>query len=210
MTGLGVRRFAALGDSLSAGAEGDTAIPWPELASRALATGGAEPAFRNFAVAGATSADVVIWQLQQAVEFDPDLISLICGASDVLLFGGTDPEAFAAVFDLIVDWLRRRLPHALIVTATYPRVDFPLPLREQTGAWLGSGLETINTTIREIAARRGVTCLDWDGHPGISDRENFVDDRFHPSAEGHRRLAAAFVEVLTAADGPCGHGGDTE
>ena len=167
MSGLCFRRFAALGDSLSAGAEGDTAVPWPEHAARALASGGAELEFRNFAAAGATSTDVAIWQLQQALEFRPDLISLICGANDVLLSVRPDPVVFTAVFDGIVDSLRRRLPQALIVTATYPRIDSLLPVRERTSARIESGMDAINAAIREIAARRGLTCLEWAG-PRVS------------------------------------------
>ena len=197
MSGLRFRRFAALGDSLSAGAEGDAAVPWPEHAARALA-GDGELAFRNFAAAGATSTDVAIWQLQQAVEFRPDLISVICGANDVLLSVRPDPEVFTAVFDGIVDSLRRRLPDALIVTATYPRIASLLPLRERTGARIERGIEAINVAIREIARRRGLVCLEWAGHPGVEDAENFARDRFHPSAEGHLRAAAAFTEGLAA------------
>ncbi|HEX2161184.1 MAG TPA: SGNH/GDSL hydrolase family protein [Thermoleophilaceae bacterium] len=208
MNGLRLRRFAALGDSLSAGGEGDPSTPWPERAARMLAGDGGELAFRNFAVAGATSTDVAIWQLQQAVEFRPDLISLICGANDVLLSVRPDPEVFTAVFDGIVDSLRRRLPEASIVTATYPRIGSLLPLRERTSARIEGGIEAINAAIREIAARRGLTCLEWAGHPGVDDPGNFAHDQFHPSAEGHRRAAAAFVEGLSAVLGPCVPGGD--
>jgi phosphatidylinositol alpha 1,6-mannosyltransferase len=193
------RRFAALGDSLSAGAEGDTSLPWPEHASRVLAGDGPEIAFRNFSVAGATSTDVAIWQLQQAVEFRPDLVSVICGANDVLLSVRPDPEVFTAVFDGIVDSLRQRLPRALIVTATYPRLGSLLPVRERTGARIASGIDAVNAAVREIASRHGLICLEWSGHAGVNDPENFADDQFHPSAEGHRRAAAAFVEGLTEA-----------
>jgi lysophospholipase L1-like esterase len=196
VSGPRFRRFAALGDSLSAGAEGDSATPWPELAGQALAGGDDGLAFRNFAAAGATSTDVAIWQLQQAVEFRPDLISLICGANDVLLSVRPDPEVFTAVFDGIVDSLRRRLPHALIVTATYPRIASMLPLRERTGARIERGIEGVNDAIREIARRRDLICLEWAGHPGVDDPQNFAQDRFHPSVEGHRRAAAAFAEGL--------------
>lgn len=199
-----IRRFAALGDSLSAGAEGDTAAPWPEHAVRALAAEwGSEVAFRNFAAAGATSTDVAIWQLQHAVEFRPDLVSVICGANDVLLSVRPDPEVFTAVFDGIVDSLRRRLPNALIVTATYPRIDSLLPLRERTSARIESGIEAVNAAVREVAARRRLTCLEWADHPGVYDVANFGSDRFHPSAAGHRQAATAFVEGLMAALGPC-------
>jgi lysophospholipase L1-like esterase len=203
-----LRRFAAIGDSLSAGAEGDPGVPWPELAAHALALEGEKLAFRNFAVAGATSTDVAIWQLQHAVEFRPDLLSVICGANDVLLSVRPDPELFTAVFDGIVDSLRRRLPETSIVTATYPQIGSLLPLRERTGARITSGIEAINGAIREVAARRDLICLEWEGHPGVEDPGNFADDRFHPSAEGHERAAAAFVEGLTAALGPRVPGGE--
>jgi phosphatidylinositol alpha 1,6-mannosyltransferase len=196
---LRFRRFAALGDSLSAGAEGDTSLPWPDYAARILAGDGPELGFHNFSVAGATSTDVAIWQLQQAVEFRPDLVSVICGANDVLLSVRPDPEVFTAVFDGIVDSLRRRLPHALIVTATYPRLGSLLPVRERTGARIASGIDAVNAAVREIANRHGLICLDWSGHAGVNDPENFADDQFHPSAEGHRRAATAFVEGLAEA-----------
>jgi phosphatidylinositol alpha 1,6-mannosyltransferase len=198
---LQFRRFAALGDSLSAGAEGDTALPWPEHAARVLAWEGREIAFQNFSVAGATAADVAIWQLQQAVEFRPDLVSVICGANDVLLSVRPDPEVFTAVFDGIVDSLQQRLPRALIVTATYPRLGTLLPVRARTGARIESGIDAVNAAIREIATRRGLVCLEWSGHAGVNDPQNFANDQFHPSAEGHRRAAAAFVEGLADALG---------
>jgi len=208
VSGPRFRRFAALGDSFSAGAHGDPGVPWPELAAPALRSDGRALALRNFAVAGATSTDVAIWQLQQAVEFRADLISVICGANDVLLSVRPDPEVFTAVFDGIVDSLRRRLPGASIVTATYPRIGSLLPLRERTSARIEVGIEAINGAIREIAARRDLICLEWAGHPGVDDPQNFAQDQFHPSAEGHRRAAAAFVEGVTAALGPAIPGKD--
>lgn len=192
------RRFAVLGDSLSAGVAGDLATPWPELATRRLAAGGREPVLRNFAAAGATSTDVAIWQLQRAVDFRPDLVAVICGANDVLLSVRPDPEAFAAVFDGIADSLRQRLPRALVVTATYPRIASRLPVRERTGARIESGIDAVNAAIRAVAARRRLVCLEWAGHAGVDDPRNFADDRFHPSAEGHEHAATAFVDGLVA------------
>ena len=193
-------RFAVLGDSLSAGADGDAGRPWPELAARQLA-GDGKLALRNFAAVGATSTDVAIWQLQRVTEFRPDLVSVICGANDVLLSVRPDPAVFAAVFDGIADSLRTRLPSATVVTATYPRVATMLPVRERTGARIDGGIEAINDAIRTIAERRGLICLEWAGHAGIGDPENFAADRLHPSGLGHRHAAAAFVEGLSEALG---------
>lgn len=200
MSGPPFRRFAVLGDSLSAGAEGATATPWPELAARQLA-GGGRLAVRSFAAAGATSTDVAIWQLQEAIEFRPDLVSVICGANDVLLSVRPDPDAFAAVFDGIAATLAARLPDAAIVTATYPRVASMLPLRERTEARIAGGIMAVNAAIRAVAARRRLICLEWAGHAGIGDPDNFADDGLHPSALGHRRAADAFAGGVAEALG---------
>jgi phosphatidylinositol alpha 1,6-mannosyltransferase len=200
VSGPRFHRFAALGDSLSAGADGDSAMPWPELAARELGADG-KLVLRNFATAGATSTDVAIWQLQQAIDMRPDLVSVICGANDVLLSVRPDPDVFTAVFDGIAESLRTRLPEATIVTATYPRVATMLPVRERTGARIDAGIAAVNSAIRTVAARRRMICLEWADHGGIDESENFAADRFHPSVAGHRHVARAFVDGVRAAAG---------
>ena len=112
-----------------------------------------------------------------------------------------DPDVFTAVLDGIADSLRTRLPNATVVTATYPRVASMLPVRERTEARIDSGIEAINRAIRTVAARRNLVCLEWAGHSGVDDPENFAADRLHPSSLGHRRAAAAFVAGLAEALG---------
>jgi hypothetical protein len=193
MTGTRFRRFAALGDTFSAGVEGDLSMPWPDHAARALAGDRGELAYRNFATAGATSIDVAILQLPPTAEFGPDLISVICGAND-LLAARLDPEVFAAVFDGIVDSLRRRLPGALIVTATYPGIASLLgPLREPTGVPIERAVETVNVAIRRIASHRGLVCLDLAGDPHVRTPPGVARQQFHSSAEAHRHVGAAFA-----------------
>lgn len=192
------RRFAALGDSFSAGVEGDLSVPWPDHAARALAGDRGELAYRNFAAAGATSIDVAILQLQPAAEFGPDLVSVVCGADDALSVR-LDPKVFAAVFDGIVDSLRRRLPGALIVTATYPRIASLLgPPREPAGVPIECAIETVNSAILEIASRRGLVCLDWAGDPSVGLPQGLGRQRFRSSAEDHRRVGGAFAAGVTA------------
>mgnify|MGYP000999585203 CR=1 FL=1 len=59
-------------------------------------------------------------------------------------------------------------------------------------------------SIRKLVERGAILAAGAD----LVDAD-LADDRFHPSAEGHRRAAAAFVEGLTAAVGPCVPGKDT-
>lgn len=195
-------RFVAIGDSFSAGFEGDDAEPWPDRVARELAREGALATFGNLAVAGATSTDVAVGQLDDAIELGPNLVSAICGANDVLLSVRPDPESFERAFDGILATLSRRLPGVRVVTATYPPLATLFPLRERTQQRVESGLNAVNAAIRDCAERNGALLLEWSTHPGIDDRENFAPDGLHPSPIGHRRAADAFVEALRAELGP--------
>ncbi|MEX1142495.1 MAG: SGNH/GDSL hydrolase family protein [Thermoleophilaceae bacterium] len=191
-----------MGDSLSAGIDGDTAEPWPDRVARALAAEDGDLAFRNLARTGATSTDVAIWQLQEAIEHRPDLVSVVCGGNDVLLSVRPDPDMFAAVLDEILATLRRRVPDARVVTATYPRLATMLPLRERTERRVEAGVEAVNAHIRRLAAQHGATCLEWAGHAGVDDPDNFASDGLHPSAAGHARASEAFLAALRDIAGP--------
>lgn len=195
-------RFVAIGDSLSAGFEGDTAEPWPDRVARALRRSGPVAAFANLAVAGATSTDVAAAQLDAAIELRPDLVSAICGANDVLLSVRPDPEGFEQVFDGMLATLACRVPGARVVTATYPPLATLFELRQRTLERVEAGMKAVNAAIRDCAARHGAIVLEWSIHPGIDDRENFASDGLHPSPIGHRRAAAAFLEGLRAELGP--------
>ena len=43
---------------------------------------------------------------------------------------------------------------------------------------------------------QGVALLDSFDHPAANERGTYAADGFHPSAEGHRRAAAAFLRAL--------------
>ena len=42
----------------------------------------------------------------------------------------------------------------------------------------------------------GVIVIEAAGHPGAGDRDNFADDGFHASEDGHKRIAAGVVNEL--------------
>ena len=69
--------YVALGDSFTSGLV-DGESRWPDQVARAL---GPEVRYVNLAWVGATSEDVERVQLARALELDPDLITLICGAN---------------------------------------------------------------------------------------------------------------------------------
>lgn len=193
-----LRRYVALGDSLSAGVDGDT--PWPDLAAAELRRDAPELRFRNFARVGVTSALVASDQLPGALALRPDLVSLVCGANDVLLSVRPDERAFGRALAAMLARSGHAAPGALVVTATYPPVA-PGWLGPRTQRRIVDGMLRFNESIRAAAAARGALCLDWQDRDEAAAEQNLARDGFHPSPHGHRLAAGAFVAAVGAALG---------
>src|SRR5688500_13573076 len=94
--------------------------------------------------------------------------------------------------------LRREAPAAEVVTATYPDISRFLDLRPRTRARVEKGMRRFNAACRMVAEAHGVDLLEGFDSPEARQRDTYADDGFHPSPEGHRRAAAAFLRALRA------------
>ncbi len=182
--------YVALGDSFTAGLEPGQPR-WPDELARQL--GGK---YVNLAEVGATSEHVEREQLERALELEPDVVTLVCGANDVLFSTRPDPDAYAARLSRMFSRLRRELPQVQIVTATYPDISRFLELRPRTRARVEEGLNHFNAALRRVARRHDVVLMESFDHPAASERETYAADGFHPSAEGHRQAAREFLRAL--------------
>jgi phosphatidylinositol alpha 1,6-mannosyltransferase len=182
--------FVAIGDSFTAGVEPD-GPPFADLVAARLRGW----RYANLAVAGARAGDVRTGQLDFALALGPQLVSVICGANDVVRTTRPDVARFAADYDEILGRLRTALPDAAIVTATYPEAEF-LALRPRTRERVTRGLGEVNAIVRRSAARHGAVCLEFAAHPARGERSNYAADGFHPSAAGHRDAARSFAGCL--------------
>ena len=182
--------YVALGDSFTAGVEPGQPR-WPDELARQL--GGR---YVNLAEVGATSEHVEQDQLERALQLQPDVVTLVCGANDVLFNTRPDPDAYAARLSRMFARLRRELPHAQIVTATYPEIGRFLALRPRTRARVEEGMELFNAAVRKVARRHDVVLMESFDHPAANVRETYADDGFHPSAEGHRQAAREFLRAI--------------
>lgn len=182
--------YVAMGDSFTAGTD-PSAPRWPDELARSL--GGS---YVNLAVVGATSEHVELEQLERALVLRPDVVTLVCGANDVLLCTRPDADAYAARLSRMFARLRRELPDVMIVTATYPDITRYLQLRPRSRSRVERGMELFNAACRKVARRHGVVVLEGFDHPATRQRSTFADDGFHPSEEGHRAAARAFLRAL--------------
>ena len=187
------RTYVALGDSFSAGIGEPGEVPWPEAVARNM---GSDTALHNLAAEGATSEHVLAEQLPRALHLRPDLVSVVCGANDVLLHVRPDVDATARRIDRILAELCAAAP--TVVCATYPEAGRHLEMRPRTRRRVTRGLERVNAAIRAAAERHGAVCLEWEGRDREADRGHYAADGLHPSARGHRRAAEDFTRTLEA------------
>jgi lysophospholipase L1-like esterase len=192
-----VSTYVALGDSFTAGRESIPAERWADRLAGALREVNPELVYANFAVDGASS-EAVLEQLPAAIELRPDLITVICGANDVLLTSRPDIEGYERRFSQILERLREAAPEAAILTATAPESWHFMELRPRTKARLVKALSDLNGVTRTVAARHRVPCLNVASHPGLTDRRNFSADGLHPSARGHERATQEIALSLRA------------
>jgi lysophospholipase L1-like esterase len=184
--------YVALGDSFTAGLEPGQPR-WADEVARQL---GPDTRYENLAWVGATSKDVEERQLARALELRPHIVTLVCGANDVLESVRPDPTAYGQRLSRMFDRLKREAPEAAVVTATYPDLSQFLDLRPRTRARVEKGMRLFNDACRAVARRHDVALLDGFEHPAARERDTFADDGFHPSEEGHRRAAMEFLRAL--------------
>jgi lysophospholipase L1-like esterase len=192
-----VSTYVALGDSFTAGRESADGERWADQLAAALRAVNSGLVYRNLAVDGASSADV-LEQVPAAIALRPDLVTVICGANDVLLTSRPDVEGYERRFAEILERLRESNPEAAILTATAPESWHFMELRPRTKARLVKALSDLNAATRSVAARHRVPCLNVAGHPGLTDRANFSADGLHPSAIGHERATHEIALSLRA------------
>jgi lysophospholipase L1-like esterase len=189
--------YVALGDSFTAGTGCRPGERWPDRLAAGLRVRNPGLTYRNLAQEGASS-EAVLDQVGPALQLEPDLVTVICGANDVLLTVRPDIDGYRRRLAQILDRLRSALPGVAILTATSPQGWRFLELGPRTRARVEGGLSRVNEATREIAVGRGIPCLDVVDHPGLEDAANFAADGLHPSPAGHARAAREFAAALRA------------
>ncbi|HEY8465563.1 MAG TPA: SGNH/GDSL hydrolase family protein [Solirubrobacterales bacterium] len=187
-----ISSYVALGDSFTAGTGCDPGLCWADRLAKALP---GRVAYRNLAVHGATSTQVRE-QVGQALQLEPDLVTVVCGTNDVLFTNNVDVLTYSRNFGGILRMLQRVLPGVRILTATAPeRWDF-LKIGPRTRAKLEQNIKRINQATRSLAAAHNVAVLEVADNEGLSDPENFSPDGLHPSPLGHAKAALGFAALL--------------
>jgi lysophospholipase L1-like esterase len=190
-------RYAALGDSNAAGdRHAGPGVRWPDLLADELGRTAGHVEYRNLAVYGVKTADVAADQLPAALSLRPHLITLVCGINDVLMPPRPAIDEYARVLAQMLDDAHAAVPGVRIVTATIPDLTRYVAYRPRSRARISDGFSRLADATRAIAAERDVGCVDLAAHEALHVRSSFGPDGYHPSPEGHRAMARAFLELV--------------
>ena len=197
-------RYMAMGDSLTAGYG---AIPATEGFVYLLYRTGVfdtvpNTLFCNAGVPGATSSDVLAYQVPQAIrDFRPGVITLTVGGNDLVrIMDGADPAAVLHDFqnNLVQIFMALRSAPELQNTKIYVGNLYSIPEIPAS--------ETIvpifNQVVAGVAANFGVPVADvysaFQGKNGLLLVERHGADplQIHPTNAGYRVMAKAFEDVI--------------
>ena len=199
--------IVVLGDSSAAGMGADAAheTVGAIIASGVAALTGRRVRLTNRAVVGAESSDLER-QLANALEdvMRPDVVLIMVGANDVT----HRIERTAAVRALEQTVRRIRALGSEVVVGTCPDLGTIQPIRQPLRSLMkrwSRDLAAAQTVAVVEAGGRTVSLGDLIGPEfDESPHEMFSKDRFHPSAAGYARAAAALLPSVCAALGVWG------
>jgi len=189
-------RYVAVGDSLSEGLEDarpdGTYRGWADrlaeqLAGRAYDEGRSFE-YANLAVRGRLMADIAVRQVDEALELDPDLVSIWGGGNDCLR-PRADIDAVSALLEDAVRRVRATGADVLMSTTTYVKGAPLVSLAHAKAAELTANIYT-------IAAKHDCYVTDVWGLRALRDWRMWADDRIHMSALGHRLVAKRAYAAL--------------
>ena len=215
-------RYMALGDSLAAGY---LALPVTKgyvyrLYDTAAFDAVSHTLFCNAAVPGATSRDVLMHQVPQALirdgGFDPNYVTLTVGGNDllsILHYIQTNPDPATVVpfatqvitqygtnLGAILFQLRTGLPQVKVFVANQyalPEIEARVPLAAQMIAFF-------NDVVNQVVGQFPTNVYVVDVHSAFLGRRNLLlgekpgvsPFEIHPTNKGYQVMARAFAEVI--------------
>ncbi len=157
--------------------------------------------FNNLGKSGNTVYEMIDLQLEDAVNLEPDLITIWAGGNDFIdiMKERMTYSSFDEQLNFLVFSLRDFLPNTEIIIANLPDLsELPefdnLPHSDVLRA--EQLIIDMNSAISEVAESYGAELVDFYESAFISDRDNLSDDDFHPSNSGYRIMADLFMDCI--------------
>lgn len=188
-------RIAVLGDSLALGtgasrADGGFIFP----AFRRLLQQRPGSRLDNFAIGGATAADVLRLQVQRLAGTPYDIAIVCAGANDVVRL--TPLRDFTRTYEALLERIRSLAPRARLVCCGVPDVGAS-PIFSSGHASIEQASARDNAAVRTAASQARGAFVDLYGRSrAMHDPRLLSSDRFHPSDRGYARFSDALGEII--------------
>lgn len=215
--------YVAVGasETVGYGADNPSTEAWPRVLLRTALP--PSTVFDDLGIAGATVKDALAQEVPAAVAKKPDLVTVWLNVNDMLSF--IKPATYQQQLDDLVKQLRRggatkvlvanvppldRLPSFLACKPNPPAGAPPCPSPALAFVPIQAVVtlvDNFNTAIATVVRQEGAVLVDLHA-AGLAARAAGTEgsligkDGFHPSTAGHKAVAAAFAQALSASGGP--------
>ena len=152
----------------------------------------------NLGVSGSTLGQALQEQLGPAVDAQPDVVTVWMAVND--LNAGVPLEQYAAQLDTLLGGLEST--HARVLVGNVPDLSALAAYHGLDAAQVTAEVNRWNVVIADTTARHGDTLVDLYAHwQEIAEHPEYLSaDGFHPSSDGYKALAEAFMSAYEAGD----------
>ena len=192
------RRYVTIGDSVTEGlgdpVEGYPDMAWAEAIAQAFKQLHPDFAFLNLGKRYLTARQVRETQLQPALDFEPDVATVLAGGND--LGDPFDPEGIERELDTMVADLIDT--GATVSTFSMPDVVRCGRYPKQMAEVLGPRIAIHREISVRIAERYDTVFFDYFNHPMSADPSVVSDDLLHPNMRGQAILTELVLQGLAS------------
>lgn len=188
------KRFVAIGDSFTEGigdeVEGIALKSWVDHFVQLCEK---DIEYANFAKRGLVTEEIRLQQLEKALTFNLDLVSLIAGANDVLK-GRWNHDAYKNDMEFMIDTLSKA--GADIIIANLPDFTVRLPFASEKKQEIKEQLLEANEVIHSLSREYKLHHVDFWNHHLVNDNTLWSKDLIHPNSKGYVKVAELIFSSL--------------
>jgi lysophospholipase L1-like esterase len=188
------KRFVAIGDSFTEGigdeVEGIALKSWVDHFVQLCEK---DIEYANFAKRGLVTEEIRLQLLEKALTFNPDLVSLIAGANDVLK-GRWNHDAYKNDMEFMIDTLSKA--GADIIIANLPDFTVRLPFASEKKQEIKEQLLEANEVIHSLSREYKLHHVDFWNHHLVNDNTLWSKDLIHPNSKGYVKVAELIFSSL--------------
>jgi lysophospholipase L1-like esterase len=189
--------FVAIGDSFTEGI-GDSVDGFAKLGAvdriaAALRQSSPDLRYTNLAQRGLVVSEIREQQLDTALRLDPDLVSVVAGANDIMS-GRFSADRWETEFQIVYETLTQA--GATVIAANIPEFPVLRTLKEPLQARVMGNIARGNGVIERLAAHYQVILVDAWTVSQQTDREDWSEDGVHLNSRGYFKFAKEVLGIL--------------